>query len=359
MIQGITDRYSTTYGSTFVLSKVRKVRKYSISRNTNISVLPYTYCTSTCTLVVVPSPFSLAAAISPFSLFWPNAKLADMHLNYESVRPWLAFLTGGTVVVALNVFAFCFSVRNFLSTTEKPALDGSQCFSNVKKPPRPRPEDPILHSRDVILAEHFTRNIQFFGSEAQRRVTGAFVIVVGLGGVGSHCAHMLLRSGVSRLRLVDFDHISLSSLNRHAVATRADVGKNKAECLAAQFRRIFPEALLDVRVAMYNKDSEAELLCNNPDFVVDCIDNIDTKVDLLAACYHRDIPVLSCGGAGSKCDPTRVRIVDLAESVVDPLSRAVRHRLRRSYQVERGIPIVLSTEKQHCKLVVRLHPQSD
>ena len=206
-------------------------------------------------------------------------------------------------------------------------------------------------AEDEILAEHFTRNVQFFGVESQQRVAESFVVVVGLGGVGSHCAHMLLRSGVSRLRLIDFDQVSLSSLNRHAVASRADVGTSKAECLAAHFREIYPEAVLDVRVAMYEESAEEELLGGNPDFVVDCIDNIDTKVHLLAACVRRQVPVLACGGAGAKCDPTRVRIVDIAESVVDPLARAVRHRLKRDHGIDGGVPVLLSTEKQRCELV--------
>ena len=209
----------------------------------------------------------------------------------------------------------------------------------------------FTHMDDEIVREHFTRNIQFFGEKGQQRVARAFIVVIGLGGVGSHCAHMLLRSGVSRLRLVDFDQVSLSSLNRHAVATREDVGMSKAECLAAHFARIYPEACLDVCTAMYRKEAEEELLGGEPDFVIDCIDNIDTKVELLAACVRREIPVLACGGAGSKCDPTRIRIVDVAESVVDPLARAVRHRLKRDHGINGGIPVLLSTEKQRCDLV--------
>ena len=179
----------------------------------------------------------------------------------------------------------------------------------------------------------------------------AFVVVIGLGGVGSHCAHMLLRSGVSRMRLVDFDQVSLSSLNRHAVATREDVGTSKASCLVSHFKKIYPEAVLEDRNVMYEKAVEDELLGDDPDFVVDCIDNIGTKVELLAACVRRGIPVLACGGAGAKCDPTRIRVVDIAESIADPLARAVRHRLTRDHGIESGINVIISTEKQRCELV--------
>jgi hypothetical protein len=104
---------------------------------------------------------------------------------------------------------------------------------------------------DEILAEMFTRNVQFFGKDAQARIAGSFVVVVGLGGVGSHAANLLLRSGVSKLRLVDFDQVTLSSLNRHAVAVREDVGTPKALCMVKHFRRVFPEATLEPLVALY------------------------------------------------------------------------------------------------------------
>ena len=84
--------------------------------------------------------------------------------------------------------------------------------------------------------------------------------------------------------------------------------------------------------------------------MVDCIDNVDTKVDLLAACVRKNINVLASGGAGAKCDPTRIKIVDIRESVVDPLARAVRHRPKQVHGIESGIPVLLSTEKQRCKL---------
>ncbi|KAJ7561562.1 hypothetical protein O6H91_03G033300 [Diphasiastrum complanatum] len=176
---------------------------------------------------------------------------------------------------------------------------------------------------DEIIEEHLTRNIQFLGLESQLQVHKAFVVVIGLGGVGSHAAAMLLRSGVGKLRVVDFDQVSLSSLNRHAVATRADVGLPKALCLKEHFARIFPECVVDARVQMFDPRSEAELLGDTPDFVLDCIDNIDTKVFLLASCVRRGLKVISATGAGARADPTRIRVADLRESSNDPLSRSV------------------------------------
>lgn len=213
--------------------------------------------------------------------------------------------------------------------------------------------------RDEIVNEQFTRNVQFFGDAGQLKVHRAFVVVVGLGGVGSHAAAMLLRSGVGKLRLIDFDQVSLSSLNRHAVATRADVGMSKAVCLQNHFQRIFPECQVEARVQMYDASAQDELLSGSPDYVLDCIDNIDTKVALLAACVKKGLKVLSATGAGARLDPTRIRIADLKESSNDPLSRSVRHRLRREHDIHGGIPVVFSLEKPKMKLLPFKSPNED
>ncbi|CAI9110270.1 OLC1v1010267C1 [Oldenlandia corymbosa var. corymbosa] len=204
---------------------------------------------------------------------------------------------------------------------------------------------------DEVVSEQLTRNIQFFGLESQEKVTRSYVVVIGLGGVGSHAASMLLRSGVGRLLLVDFDQVSVSSLNRHAVATREDVGTPKALCLKKHFQSIFPECHIDAKVLLYDSSSEDEILSGHPDFVLDCIDNIDTKVTLLAACVRRGLKVLSATGAGARADPTRIRVADLRESTNDPLSRSVRHRLKKDYGIEGGIPVVFSLEKPKAKLL--------
>ncbi|GFQ00011.1 tRNA threonylcarbamoyladenosine dehydratase [Phtheirospermum japonicum] len=204
---------------------------------------------------------------------------------------------------------------------------------------------------DEIVTEQLTRNIQFFGFENQKKVVSSYVVVIGLGGVGSHAASMLLRSGVGKLLLVDFDQVSVSSLNRHAVATREDVGTPKALCLKKHFSTIFPECHVDAKVVLYDSSSEDEILSGHPDFVLDCIDNIDTKVSLLAACVRRGLKVLSATGAGARADPTRIRVADLRESTNDPLSRSVRHRLRKYHGIDGGIPVVFSLEKPKAKLL--------
>ncbi|GAX86113.1 hypothetical protein CEUSTIGMA_g13526.t1 [Chlamydomonas eustigma] len=204
---------------------------------------------------------------------------------------------------------------------------------------------------DEILSEQLTRNVQFFGEAPQQKIAESFVIVVGLGGVGSHAAHLLLRSGVGKLRLIDFDQVTLSSLNRHALATREDVGTSKARCLEKHFRNIMPEAEIECVTEMYTADKEEQLLSGSPDFVLDAIDNIDTKAALIAGCKRRGLRVLAVAGAGAKADPTRLRVVDLSEASVDPLSKAVRQKLRSDHGLWGEVPVLLSLEKPLCKLV--------
>lgn len=111
-----------------------------------------------------------------------------------------------------------------------------------------------------LLDEQLSRIASFFGPEGLAAVRGAFVVVVGVGGVGSHAAHMLARSGVGRLRLVDFDNVTLSSLNRHAVATRADVGTPKVAAMRRHLQQIVPDCQVEALPVMFEASCADELL---------------------------------------------------------------------------------------------------
>ncbi|CAK8538052.1 unnamed protein product [Lathyrus sativus] len=268
----------------------------------------------------------------------------------------LALVGGGALLGSLSTFFLLRLVQTQKrgvrpkcaenGTTELNGFEG--CTFSRKKSDKVVSDDLL---KDEIVSEHLSRNIQFFGFESQQKVSASYVVVVGLGGVGSHAASMLLRTGIGKLLLVDFDQVSLSSLNRHAVATRADVGTSKAQCLKEHFLSIFPECQIDAKVLLYDSSTEEEILSGHPDYVLDCIDNIDTKVALLAACVRRGLKVISATGAGARADPTRIRIADIRESTNDPLSRSVRHRLKKEYGIEGGITVVFSLEKPKIKLL--------
>ena len=175
--------------------------------------------------------------------------------------------------------------------------------------------------------------------------------MVGLGGVGSHCTSALARSGVSRIRLIDFDQVTLSSLNRHAVATLADVGTPKVNCVRRRLEAVVPWVRWECFNEVWKADQGERLLGpwggekgKEADYVIDAIDNIESKIALLRYCHQNGIKVVSSMGAGCKSDPTRVFMGDISASIEDPLSRVIRRRLRAE-GISEGIPVIYSTEK--------------
>ena len=210
-------------------------------------------------------------------------------------------------------------------------------------------EEEVANTCTDLILEQLARNRVFLTDEGLSKLRSAFVIVVGCGGVGSHATASLARSGCGRLRLIDFDQVTLSSLNRHAVATLADVGTPKVLCLQTRLEQITPWVHFDCRNELFSENSAGEQLGTwkdgqKPDYIIDAIDNIDSKVALLHYCHSNSIPVVSSMGAGCKSDPTRVFIGDISASAEDPLSRSTRRRLRM-LGVKDGIPVVFSSEK--------------
>jgi len=205
--------------------------------------------------------------------------------------------------------------------------------------------EPNLRDSDELRNEQFSRNRRFFGDEASAKVESSYVVIIGVGGVGSHAAHMLCRSGVGRLRLVDFDMVTLSSLNRHATAGRADVGTSKVEALKRSFARITPSCIVETMQTMLKESNVEDLLLGAspydrvrriPDFVLDCIDDKETKVALLIFCKQQGLRVLSSLGAGGKADPTRLSIGDLSFVRHDPLGISIRQHLRKLGALPKG-----------------------
>ncbi|KAJ7756221.1 ubiquitin-protein ligase molybdopterin-converting factor [Mycena metata] len=217
--------------------------------------------------------------------------------------------------------------------TKKPVQDSSSGIAT--------PNSGLAYDEDLIQ-EQLARNYAFFGDEAMAKIRKGTVVVVGCGGVGSWAAVMLVRSGVSKIRLIDFDYVTLSSLNRHATALLPDVGTPKVKCIERTLKQIARWVEVDARIDIWRKEDGGALL-EGADWVVDAIDNIQTKVDLLKYCHEHKLKVFSSMGAGAKCDPTRIQISDISSTVYDPLARSVRRRLRL-LGVPSGIPVVYSTE---------------
>jgi tRNA A37 threonylcarbamoyladenosine dehydratase len=189
----------------------------------------------------------------------------------------------------------------------------------------------------------FTRTVDYFGPAALHKFRAATVAVFGLGGVGSHAAWALARNGVGGFRLVDFDTLTWSSLNRHAVGVPADVGRPKVQVMAEALARLDPRLRLDCRQAFFGAESRATLLEPLLDFVVDAIDSVGPKVELLGTCVELGIPVVSCLGSAGRIRGEAVQLVDIFDSHTCPLARMIRKRLHQR-GVEASIPAVFSPE---------------
>jgi tRNA A37 threonylcarbamoyladenosine dehydratase len=220
------------------------------------------------------------------------------------------------------------------------------------------PHDPVPAghgapaSAGFKLNRRFDRAARLLGERGLERLGEARVVVFGLGGVGSYAAEGLVRSGVGRLTLVDFDDVCVTNVNRQLHAMKGTVGKSKAALMAERCRLINPDARIEPVQAFYSADTSATLLPIDapPTFVVDCIDNVKAKLHLLATCVQRGIPVVSSMGAAGRLDPTMVRLAELCETHNDPFAKDIRKLLRLKYGIETGVPcgirVVFSPERR-------------
>ncbi|CAM2066087.1 tRNA threonylcarbamoyladenosine dehydratase [Sulfidibacter corallicola] len=208
-------------------------------------------------------------------------------------------------------------------------------------------EDP-RELEDYKLHRRFDRMGRLVGDSSMKRLQDAHVMVIGLGGVGSYAAEMIVRSGIGKISIVDFDLVCITNVNRQLHAMKGVIGKPKCDVLATRFADINPKAEIVPINKFYNWESSAELLDLNPDYVIDAIDSVTAKAHLLNACRERKIKVVSSSGAAGRMDPTRLAIADLSETTVDPLARQIRKILRTKYDFPRDapfdIPTVYSTE---------------
>ena len=197
----------------------------------------------------------------------------------------------------------------------------------------------------------FDRAARLLGDDGIARLGRSTVTVFGVGGVGSFAAEALVRSGVGRVILVDYDRICVTNVNRQLHAMKGTLGKPKVEVMAERLRLINPDATIEARVEFYGPETSARLLVPEPDVVIDAIDNIAAKMHLIATCTRERLRIVSAMGAAARLDPTQVRVADLAETRIDPFARALRHNLRRKYGFDFtrpvGVHAVYSEEPPH------------
>jgi tRNA A37 threonylcarbamoyladenosine dehydratase len=190
----------------------------------------------------------------------------------------------------------------------------------------------------------FQRTEQLLGREALSRIRRSFVVVAGLGAVGGSAVEALARAGVGRLRLVDHDTLRESNLNRQIFATWDTLGQKKTEVAASRVRSISPDCHVETLDTFVHRDTLDHIFVDNPDVVIDAIDSLNPKIELVAELIRREQPAISSMGAALRIDPAKIRVGDLAEITHCPLAAFLRKRLRRR-RIEPHIPCVYSNEE--------------
>ncbi len=175
----------------------------------------------------------------------------------------------------------------------------------------------------------FSRTEMVLGKESLDKLKTSLVAVFGIGGVGSFVVEALARSGVGNLVLVDKDAISITNLNRQIHSTHSTLGKSKVEVMEERVRDINPRAKVVGHHFFYAKGDRENLVRADYDYIVDAVDNVSAKIDLVLRAKEMGIPIISCMGTGNKLEPTKLRVGDLFTTRTCPLARVMRRELRK------------------------------
>lgn len=193
------------------------------------------------------------------------------------------------------------------------------------------------------MLNQFSRSELLLGKEAMERLSNAKVAVFGVGGVGGYVVEALARTGVGAFVLVDDDKICLTNINRQIIATRSSVGKYKAEVMKERILDINPMAQVEIHQCFYLPQTADQFDFEQYTYVVDAVDTVTAKIDIIEKAQSVQTPVISCMGAGNKKDPSAFRIADIYETSVCPLAKVMRRELRRRGVKE--LKVIYSTEK--------------
>ena len=182
------------------------------------------------------------------------------------------------------------------------------------------------------MDDQFLRTQMLLGDAAMERLKHSHVAVFGLGGVGSYAVEALVRSGVGELTLIDDDTVGTTNLNRQLEALHSTLGQNKTDALAARCRDINPDVHLHLICARYDAAHREDFFTAHYDYVIDAIDTVSSKLDLIETAQSRGIPILCAMGTGNKLDASQLCITDISKTRNCSLARVMRKELR-----ERGI----------------------
>lgn len=177
------------------------------------------------------------------------------------------------------------------------------------------------------MLDQFSRTELLIGKESIKKLNNAKIAVFGIGGVGSFVVEGLARAGIGNFILIDDDKICLTNLNRQIIATHSTVGKPKVEVAKARILDINPKANIEIYQEFFMPDSK-EILDETVSYIVDAVDTVTAKIELVVRANKLNIPIISCMGTGNKLDPTRFEVTDIYKTTICPLAKVMRKELR-------------------------------
>lgn len=189
----------------------------------------------------------------------------------------------------------------------------------------------------------FTRTQMILGAEKLEKLQQARVIIFGIGGVGSYVAEALARAGIGTLYLVDHDTIDITNLNRQLIALHSTIGKPKVEVMKKRILDINPEAKVTTIQKFYLPENAEDFFQSDYDYIIDAIDTVSAKLDLIQKAKEKNIPIISSMGTGNKLDPSQFEIVDITKTSVCPLAKVVRKELAK--RGIKGVKVLYSKEE--------------
>lgn len=181
-----------------------------------------------------------------------------------------------------------------------------------------------------VNTDIFNRTIRLVGNETFNEIAKKRVIVFGVGGVGSWCAESLVRSGIQHLTIVDSDKVSVTNVNRQLMATTKTVGLVKVEVLRERLLEINPDAEIEARAELYNAETSANFHLENYDVIIDAIDSLECKMQLLLNASRTRAKVYASMGAALKIDPTKIQVAEFWDAKGCPLARALRDKFKKN-----------------------------
>lgn len=179
------------------------------------------------------------------------------------------------------------------------------------------------------MENRFSRTEALLGEWAMEKLKKARVAVFGIGGVGGHVVEALVRSGVGAVDIVDSDKVCLSNLNRQIIATESSIGKYKVDVMQERILDINPEAVVNVHKCFYLPETKEEFDFSQYSYVVDAVDTVTAKIQLVMEAEEAGVPIISSMGAGNKLDPTAFQVADIYKTSVCPLAKVMRRELKK------------------------------